>query len=112
MRLLLFALLALATARAQVQPPAPVTLELPALRAAPGAEIEVPITAQGGAGVGPMQMLLVHDAAILKFVGAERGPALSNALFETKAEPGRVALAWATQQPIGAGVVAKVKLAV
>lgn len=112
MRLLIALVLAAVPVCAQVAPPAPVTLELPALKAAPSGEVEVPITAQGGAGLGPMQMLLVHDPSVLKFVAAERGPGLSNALLESKAEPGKVAIAWATGQAITPGVLVKAKFAV
>jgi hypothetical protein len=96
-------------------PPPPLTLEVGSARAGPGAEVEVAVTAKGAAGLGPMQMVLTYDPAVLEPLGAERGPVLGgNTLLEHAADPsGRLAVAWATQQPIGGdGVLLKAKFRV
>jgi cohesin domain-containing protein len=95
--------------------PAPLTLELASATAGSGEEIDLPITAKGAAGLGPMQMALVYDPAVLQPVTVERGPILSgNTLLEFFADPsGRLAIAWATQDAITSdGILVKVRFKV
>ena len=94
---------------------ATVTLRVGTAQASAGGTVEVPIEAVGAPGIGPMQMELVYDPAVLTAESVTRGALLSgNALMESNVTPrGRVIIAMVAADPIkGDGVVVKVRFKV
>jgi hypothetical protein len=94
---------------------ATVTLRVGSAQASPGSTVEVPIEAIGAPGIGPMQMELVYDPAVLTAETVTRGALMSgNALMESNVIPrGRVVIAMVAADPIkGDGVIVKVRFKV
>lgn len=94
---------------------ATITLRVGSVRASPGSTVEVPIEAVGAPGIGPLQMELVYDPAVLTAETVTHGALLSsNALMESNVTPrGRVIVAIVAADPIkGDGVIVKVRFKV
>lgn len=94
---------------------ATVTLRVGSVQASPGSAVEVPIEAVGAPGIGPLQMELVYDPAVLTAETVTRGALLSgNALVESNVTPrGRVIIAIVAADPIkGDGVIVNVRFKV
>ncbi len=87
---------------AAAAPAAPLVVTAPRLRAAPGAEVTVPISLRGvkqAKGVRGMTIRLTYDPAILSFKRLEPGPALPGRTMTQKsvdeaADPGKLGLSF------------------
>src|SRR5207253_4693153 len=94
----------------------PLKLVVGSTQGPPGEEVEVPISLQGAAGIGPAEMVLTFDPAILDAKPPEKGPLLAgNATLDyyTEAGSGRLALNWVSQDAIASdGVVVKARFRV
>ncbi len=94
---------------------ATVTLRVGTAQATAGSTAEVSIEAVGAPGIGPMQMELVYDPAVLTAETVTRGALLSgNALMESNVTPrGRVIIAMVASDPVkGDGVIVNVRFKV
>lgn len=85
-------------------PPPPLTLRVESVQGAAGQEIDVPIMVKGASGIGPMEMVLSYDPAVLEAKEqncAKKGPLLANCLIESRSDKsGKMAILWATNQAI------------
>lgn len=71
-----------------------VTVVLPQAQAAAGADLEVTVEAREAQGMGPMQLDLRYDPAVLEFANATAGDGPSIGLFDFNLlEPGNLRLA-------------------
>ncbi len=77
---------------------ASVTVRPETVQAAPGSEVEIPITIQHAAGIGAMELVLAYDPSILEPKTVVNGALLSdNSLLNFNSEqPGRLAIGIAT----------------
>jgi|GEM_PF-2011212 hypothetical protein len=94
---------------------ATVTLRVGSVQATAGSTVEVPIEAIGAPGIGPMEMGLAYDPAVLTAETVTRGALLSgNALMEFNVAPrGRVVIALVASDPIkGDGAIVNVRFKV
>lgn len=99
----------------QVAHAATATLRVGSIQAPSGSAVEVPIEALGAPGIGPLQMELVYDPAVLTAESVTRGALLSgNVLMESNVTPrGRVIIALVAADPLkGDGVIVKVRFKV
>lgn len=77
---------------------ASVTVRPETVQAAPGSEVEIPITIQHAAGIGAMELVLAYDPAILEPKTVDNGALLSdNSLLNYNSEQaGRLVIGIAT----------------
>ncbi len=86
--------LALLLATAMAGRAGSVTVVLPQAQAAAGADLEVTVQAREAQGMGPMQLDLRYDPAVLEFANATAGDSPSIGLFDFNLlEPGNLRLA-------------------
>jgi hypothetical protein len=86
------------------KPPPPLTVSVGSATGSPGQEIDIPINVKGASGIGPMEMVLTYDPAVLAAQSdkcAKLGPLLTNCLLESGANgSGKMAILWATNDSL------------
>jgi hypothetical protein len=84
------------------------TLRVPAVAAASGATVDVPIEVAGASKVGALQFEIVYNPELLTAVTARAGALASNSLFDVKTDrPGRLDIGLITTDGVnGSGTLA------
>lgn len=81
-----------------------VRLALQPVTAAPGAEVEIPVTIEKPQQLGGLQFFLTHDPSVLEITDVVAGEAAGGALVDQRSEEaGVVRVAMITDEPVTSG---------